>query len=176
MINTITISYWELLTTIVLPIILIMVANYYTIKQLKKESTELLLREKYSRKLNVLQACYKLMRYTTDTENESSVIVFEKNGKEVKYFFRMSNIDKFLEEIPNIFYGESVGLYLPSEIKEKLFEYRSIVFGLKLKEKNNNSDKIEFTNDDTRKRLVELHQGIINELREQLDISKLKSM
>ena len=54
------------------------VAYYYAIKQLHKKSVENIEYAKYQAVLQAHKSLYRLLRFTTDTENEDSILIWER--------------------------------------------------------------------------------------------------
>lgn len=158
----------------ILALIGIAIAAYlayrYALNQKKKEIFIGLEQVKYQRKLNALEGCWKLLAFTTDAENASSILIWEpqKEGEKT-YFIRKGNADKFLQEITEYFYGSGLGLYLTNEIKAGLFEYRNHIFGILKKEQNNPNTTIPIQKPELAKRLVELHQNLILLIKQEIN-------
>jgi hypothetical protein len=116
-----------------------------------------------------LQKCWGLLVYTTDNENSKSIITYtvEKSqsaGKETKiytYYFSRSNIDQFIEHLRKYFYEGGWGLYLSKELKEQLFGYERIIWGLKLSGEQSTDDKQKIKNPKVATSLFELHKQMI---------------
>lgn len=84
------------------------VAYYYAIKRLHQESVENIEYAKYQAVLQAHKSLYKLLRFTTNTENEDSILIWEKtkDGKqEATYYFRKENIRKFMKELSEEIYN-----------------------------------------------------------------------
>lgn len=146
-------------------------AYRFALKQIRKETTLLIEREKYTRVLNALQECWKLLAYTTDTENEKTIITFV-NDKETKkkYFGNLKNCREYIVNLSQYFYGSGSGLYLPSELRRLLFEYRSIVYGFLLSCKEKKSDTMEIQNTEMVSRMLKIHQSVVELLRVELNL------
>ena len=150
----------------ILTLIGIVIAAYlayrYALKQRRKETFIGLEKTKYERKLNALEECWKLLAFTTDTENTKSILTWEQlKGGNKTYLLNQTNAKDFMKCLTDFFYGSGLGIYLSKEIKAGLFEYRSILYGFLLKEKNNENDKIFIQNAEPAKRMTEIHQNLI---------------
>lgn len=142
------------------------------LKQVENETPLLIQREKYNRMLNSLQACWGLLAYLTDTENEKAILRFTLNPDRSKaYFLSSPNAKAFMKALPEFFYDSGLGLYLPKPIRELLFEYRSILFGILLSEKDNPIEQILLNNETMIKRMIEIHKELVGLLREELDVT-----
>jgi hypothetical protein len=146
-------------------------AYRYALKQKRKETFIGLEKIKYEKKLNALENCWKLLAYTTDTENEKSVFKWElSQNKEKTYFLIKANAEEFLKSLAVFFYGSGLGVYLSKEIKEKIFEYRSILYGFLLKESHNTLPTILIQNNEMANKMIALHQELILQLKKETDI------
>lgn len=142
------------------------------LKQVENETPLLIQREKFNRMLNSLQACWGLLAYMTDTENEKNILRFTLNKNKSKTFFlNISNAKAFMKALPEYFYDSGLGLYLPKPIRELLFEYRSILFGVLLSESKNTDEQIVLNNETMVKRMTDIHKELIHLLRQELDVT-----
>ena len=157
------------------PIVIAAYLTYrYTIKKLHKESFESIECAKYEAILKAHQSIYKLLRFITDTENDDCILVWEqpKGGGENVYYFRQANIRKFIKELTEEIYNKGNGIFLSKEVMSLIFEYRSLVYGLLLTEKDNPKDKIIIKNLKLAKRMIEIHQNLSIKIREAINLQK----
>ena len=157
------------------PIIFAAYLTYrYAIKKLRKESFENIERAKYEAILKAHQSIYKLLRFTTDTENDNCILVWEqpKGGREKVYYFRQANIRQFFKELTEEIYNKGNGIYLSKKVMPLIFEYRSIVYGLLLNAKNMPDEKIEIKNQKLAKRMIEIHQSLSIQIREDINLKQ----
>lgn len=151
-------------------ILAVFIAYRYAISQMRKETHIQIEREKYKRTMDALQDAWKLLAFMTPTENEKSVLTWQQNPDKTKtYFLNKTNAQNFIDSLASFFYGTGLGLYLPQSIRPKLFEYRSILYGLLLKEANNISSKIEVNNQEMIKKITRIYDDLVKVLREELD-------
>ena len=146
----------------------------YAIKKLHKESFESIECAKYEAILKAHQSIYKLLRFITDTENDDCILVWEqpKGGGENIYYFRQANIRKFIKELTEEIYNKGNGIFLSKEVMSLIFEYRSLVYGLLLTEKDNPKDKIIIKNLKLAKRMIEIHQNLSIKIREAINLQQ----
>ena len=146
----------------------------YAIKKLHKESFESIECAKYEAILKAHQSIYKLLRFITDTENDDCILVWEqpKGGGENVYYFRQANIRKFIKELTEEIYNKGNGIFLSKEVMSLIFEYRSLVYGLLLTEKDNPKDKIIIKNLKLAKRMIEIHQNLSIKIREATNLQQ----
>ena len=151
-------------------------AYHYAIKKLREESIENIERKKYEAILKAHQSIYRLLAYTTDTENPKSILEWRRTGNGADavtlYFYRKENIEKFLEELPALYYGEGNGLFFSKEVNALLFEYRSIVYGFTLVAKNKEATKIEITNPKAIERMKAIHQELAVTIRNNIHLQQ----
>lgn len=157
------------------PIVIAAYLTYrYAIKKLHKESFESIECAKYEAILKAHQSIYKLLRFITDTENDDCILVWEqpKGGGENVYYFRQANIRKFIKELTEEIYNKGNGIFLSEEVMSLIFEYRSLVYGLLLTEKDNPKDKIIIKNLKLAKRMIEIHQNLSIKIREAINLQQ----
>ncbi|MGP1464669.1 MAG: type VI-B CRISPR accessory protein Csx28 [Prevotella koreensis] len=158
-----------------IPIVIAACLTYrYAIKKLRKESFENIERAKYEAILKAHQSIYKLLRFTTDTENDDCILVWEqpKGGGEKVYYFRQANIRQFFKELTEEIYNKGNGIYLSKKVMPLIFEYRSIVYGLLLIAKSKPDEKIEIKNQKLVKRMIEIHQSLSIQIREDINLKQ----
>ena len=157
------------------PIVIAAYLTYrYAIQKLHKESFESIECAKYEAILKAHQSIYKLLRFITDTENDDCILVWEqpKGGGENVYYFRQANIRKFIKELTEEIYNKGNGIFLSKEVMSLIFEYRSLVYGLLLTEKDNPKDKIIIKNLKLAKRMIEIHQNLSIKIREAINLQQ----
>ena len=157
------------------PIVIAAYLTYrYAIKKLHKESFESIECAKYEAILKAHQSIYKLLRFITDTENDDCILVWEqpKGGGENVYYFRQANLRKFIKELTEEIYNKGNGIFLSKEVMSLIFEYRSLVYGLLLTEKDNPKDKIIIKNLKLAKRMIEIHQNLSIKIREAINLQQ----
>ena len=157
------------------PIVIAAYLTYrYAIKKLHQESFESIECAKYEAILKAHQSIYKLLRFITDTENDDCILVWEqpKGGGENVYYFRQANIRKFIKELTEEIYNKGNGIFLSKEVMSLIFEYRSLVYGLLLTEKDNPKDKIIIKNLKLAKRMIEIHQNLSIKIREAINLQQ----
>lgn len=148
-------------------------SHYLSFRKLRKESIEGIERYKYEAILRAHQEVYKLLRYMTSTENKDSILVWKKNeNNEKEYSFRLSNLEKFIDEIPIVIYQCGNGIFLSKKVMSLLFEYRNIVYGLRLRTENLNSDSIKIDENNIALRMIRIHDDFAKSIREAIDIQR----
>ncbi|MBS1626009.1 MAG: hypothetical protein JST83_18460 [Bacteroidetes bacterium] len=160
---------WFKLISLCLPLVLAMIGFLLYSRQLRLSTKENLLKSKYEKTIMALESCWKLLSYTTQTENPCSIIFFEKTDGLILYYLHVENAKKFFAELNEVNYRSGLGLFLSSEIKELLFEYRSIVYGVLLRERNNKENKIVIQNEEMRSKLLTLHNQLLSQIKLELD-------
>ena len=156
----------------------IIFAGYRTyrnaIKKLREESIENIKRAHYEAILKAHQSIYKLLRFTTDTENDDCILVWEqpKDGGEKTYYFRQANIRQFFKELTEEIYNKGNGIYLSKEVMSLIFKYRTLVHKLLLAEKNNPDEKIMIHNREVVKEMIEINQSLSIQIRKDIDLQQ----
>lgn len=158
-----------------IPIVIAAYLTYrYAIKKLREESFENIERAKYEAILKAHQSIYKLLRFTTDTENDDCILVWEqpKDGGEKTYYFRQANIRQFFKELTEEVYNKGNGIYLSKEVMSLIFKYRTLVHKLLLAEKNNPDEKIMIHNREVVKEMIEINQSLSIQIRKDIDLQQ----
>jgi hypothetical protein len=161
------------------------------VRQMREETSVLKYRKLNAQKLEALQRCWGLLVYSTGQENDKSILTYSEIqrrenratiAERTDYFFSKKRIDEFLNALQQLYFVDGWGLYLSDELKNLLFEYRSKLFGLKLKEKRKESesagesagesesagDIVRFKNTYIAKELLALHDRIAAALQKEM--------
>jgi hypothetical protein len=163
---------WAIFRTLFTSFIASYIAFRFLMWQKRKENTLQVDKDKNALVLKSLQECWRLLQYMSPQENEKSVMTFEreKGTKNDTYFFHKSNAEAFIKALNDYFYGSGLGLFLPKEIKPFLFKYRSDVFGVLLKERNNEASKIKIENIKLYETCTKTYESINEALRKATDM------
>ena len=147
-------------------------AYRYAVRQKKKEIFISLGQIKYERKLKALEECWKLLAFTTDTENPQVILTWvqEKGRSNKTWFFHPERAKAFIEKLAAFHYTSGLGIYMPTTIKGLLFECRGIVYGILLREKNNPATEIEVKNVEMVNRMIQIHRQLITELKNETEV------
>ncbi len=173
-------SYWQdlLLNSIsgIIAFIGIALAAFlayrFAIRQKKQEIFFGLERIKYERKLVAIEACWKLLAFTTDTENDNSILIWKQNreGKTKTFYINVDKAGEYIKGLVACFYGTGSGIYLSRDTKKLLFEYRGILYGFLMCVGNNKEKLIQIKNVQIHQRMVAIHQELILQLKNETDI------
>ena len=126
------------------------------------------------RQADALEHTWTLLQYLTLTENNDNILTWEEEKTkppQKSYYLNVSNAEKFIFEIlPDVFYQKNAGLYLTREHKELLFQYRNLIYGILLKEKNRGGmpEKIQIEQERTWKTMQDCYHKLNNILREDI--------
>ena len=134
------------------------------LRQLRAETDVLKYRKLNEQKLEALQRCWGLLIYTTDAENEKSILTYKENYQmdKTEYFFNRKLIGEFINRLYEFYYKEGWGMYLSGELKDLLFQYEYKIDTLKRPEddKGNTENIVKFKNTSIARLLIELHGRI----------------
>lgn len=151
--------------------------NYhFSVKKLIYEIRANVNKEKNTKILDAFQQFWKLLAYTTDTENANSIMVWEqdKHTKQNTYWIRRAQANAYIDRLAEIFYGGGYGLYLNKEARAPFFEYRSILYGVLLPTRDSSEDKILVKNPEMANKLKKLHQDMVVLLREKAGLEDVE--
>lgn len=141
------------------------------LRQLRAETDVLKYRKLNEQKLEALQRCWGLLIYTTDAENEKSILTYKEIQRrenhqtiveKTEYFFNKALISEFINRLYEFYYKEGWGMYLSGELKNLLFQYEYKIDTLKRPDddKGNTENIVKFKNTSIARFLIELHEQI----------------
>jgi hypothetical protein len=149
------------------------------IRQMREETSVLKYRKLNAQKLEALQRCWGLLIYSTKLESKQSIITYneiqrrenkETIAEKTEYFFSKKQIDEFINALQQFYFTDGWGMYLSDELTNLLFEYRNLLFGLKLKENESADDVVKFKNSHIAEKLLALHDSIVSALQKEMMI------
>jgi hypothetical protein len=173
--NDVSDSFWANLLIANVSGIFILLTGYlayrFALKQLRKETYIQIERAKYTRFIEALENCWKLLSFMTTVENKEAVLFFirEKSTKDDTWFINQDNAKKYIEDLNAFFYKTGLGIYLPKSVKEPLYEYRGILYGFSLVNKNNAESNIKVENEKMRTRMAKIYEELNFALKTELD-------
>ncbi|MDR2496325.1 MAG: hypothetical protein LBD21_04280 [Tannerellaceae bacterium] len=150
------------------------------LRQLRAETEVLKYRRLNAQKLDALQRCWGLLIYTTNAENEKSILTYKvvvlRNEKDqtkvekTEYFFNRELICEFINRLYEFYYKEGWGMYLSDELKELLFQYEFKIDGLKRPEDDNDNTEsiVKFKSKSIARFLITLHEQIAEKLQKEM--------
>jgi hypothetical protein len=117
-------------------------------------------------------ATWSLLGKMTDTENPESIMVWQKaNDTTIAHYLRVSQAQAFMQELPTVFYKKGYGIFLNQNIKTLLFEYRSILYGILLSEKNNTEPQFLIKNEGAVTRMKKIYEELNKALQDEMNVS-----
>ncbi len=156
---------------VVATIVVAALVYYFARRNMRYETQLRLGRFKYDKWYEAGMAFWGLLAYTTATENKKSIIVWEKKSGNKTYYLQNAVALEFMDKLNTINYEKGYGLFLNEEIRSLFYEYRNIVFGLLLKERNNPAEKITVENADMIKEMLQMHNKMVLLLRKEYQMS-----
>lgn len=93
------------------------------------------------KRLDGLLRVWSLLGYLTEVENARSVLIWKRQGGQTRWYLRLRQAREYIEELSEVFYAEGHGLLVDSQVKERLYEYRGLVYGVMLKEDCGQDDR-----------------------------------
>lgn len=146
-------------------------AYRFALKQKEKEIFIGLAKLKYERKLAAIEECWKLLAFTSETENDQTVLIWKQNkvDKIKTYFINLENARQYIKQLAACFYGSGLGIYLSQETKKLLFEYRGILFTFLMSVREREEKTLKVTNDKMHKRMVGIHHELIIQLKKETE-------
>lgn len=103
------------------------VRAYKAWERQKKREIDLHLEQKrFESKLEACKGVWPLLAYLSAWENEKTVFIKRKD----KYYFRKPQGQDYLKKLPETFYDQGYGVFIPSDARDGLYHFRSIVYKL----------------------------------------------
>jgi hypothetical protein len=169
--------YWTVIIQLLISVItflLVALSYWYMIKKRKPENRDNTIEcKKYEAILSSYQSIYKLLAYTSNTENNNSILMEERENTEScqsHYYFRKDNILKFLEELSKEFYELGHGIFISPEVSTLLFEYRNILYTLLEESRNRNGKVLQITNPKLVQRMKSIHAELSVKIRQHIGL------
>jgi hypothetical protein len=162
---------WPLeILKMVAPAVLILLGLWVWHRQKRSESRYESLGYLNQKRLEGLMKTWSLMAYITDVENPKAVMSWEKKGNQTVYYLRPEKVHEYMDKLTELFYEDGYGLFFGREVKKLLYEYRSNLYGVLLKDKSEQggSERIKLQNDEFVRRMKEIYKELNAELREEL--------
>jgi len=123
-------------------VVAVWLAYCFGLRQLRKQTQVQVRQDLRQRQADALQAAWGLLQCLTAVENGHNFLRYEQDKKtaqgpgERRYFVHLPNAQAFIfERLPAAFYASGAGLHWGSEVKDRFFECRSLIYGLLLANK-----------------------------------------
>lgn len=136
----------------------------------KKEESKLSAgKARFEQRLAACKAVWSLLVYLSNKEGEKTVILMDGPKDARKYFLRRSAAEEFLARLPKVFYEEGHGIFMPQEVREKLFTFASLVHRvMKAESDNERVEEILLKNDGVAVKANECREFLIKSLRTEI--------
>jgi hypothetical protein len=179
MLNIFCAINWDILSkfaTALATIVAVIVAYKLTQRNMRFETQERLGRFRNEKIYEAGMGFWALLAYTTDAENANMILIWEKEEKtnDKKYFIHVANARAFIIKLNEMNYEKGHGLFLRTEARELFYEYRSILHGFLLSEKNNTESLILIKKKEMAAKMIQLHQEMIKRLNVEMNLGERK--
>jgi phosphate/sulfate permease len=179
MIDIFCIVDWHVIITILkimVPSLTTMVAAIivykFTKRNMENETQERMSRFRNDKIYEAGMEFWSLLAYTTESENRHSILYWskDKNTGQKQYYLHPGNAKEFITKLNEINYEKGHGLFLRNYGRELFYEYRNILYGFLLKEKDNREEKILVQKSEMAEKLLQLHQQMLLRLTEEMKL------
>ncbi len=179
MLNIFCNANWEIITKIlqvVVPalatIVAAIVVYKFTKRNMKHETQERLSRYRNEKLYEAGMGFWGLLAYTSEAENPHTILYWEKDTTtgEKKYYLHTGNAKAFITKLNEVNYEKGYGLFLRREPRELFYEYRNILYGFLLKEKDNTAEKILVQKTAMAEKMLQLHQQMVLRLMQEMKL------
>ena len=151
-------------------------AYWFAVRKLRKETREGLQKAKYDKMLEANQKAWSLLAFITDKENANSLYTFTRQGKKDTFFIHKRNAERFLEVYAELLFAQGSGLFLSQDVIALFAECRGIVYGFLLKEKNNVQDTVKVENEEMITTIHRIYEELIAEIRQSVEITESRKL
>ena len=135
-------EWWSACVQALATISAVCMAYHFGLKQLRKQTQIQLQQDLRRRKADALHAAWGLLQCLTEAENGENLLRFKVNkvagtqAAQRSYFVHIPNAQAFVfERLPQAFYASGAGLHWSSDIKDKFFKCRGLIYGFLLAQK-----------------------------------------
>lgn len=110
-------------------------AHQYALAQDKTAHNIAVRSDRLRREINALEAVWELLAYMSDKKSNKAIIHFlnrrdAEGKKHVTHFFHYHNLEHFmLDAQSDVFYQQHAGLFMPDDIRDLVYSYRSVAAG-----------------------------------------------
>lgn len=91
--------------------------------------------DRLRREIDALERVWGLLAYMTLGENALAIVSYREDAQQRRtYCVNVENLRQFVRQaLPQAFYADHAGLYVPKEIRDRLFDYNGSLIGLYLR-------------------------------------------
>jgi len=140
-------------------------------KQKAEENLIRIEQKKYDAKVEAYKAAWSLIVFFSENDSPDNILKrgeLDENGNK-KFYFRHKQAGIYFDKLQEFFFKQGHGLFLPKEIKSKLFELRSLFYGLCHVAQKQKLEEMAIQNLELYHRIVELRESLIKDLQNALN-------
>ena len=133
-------EWWSACVQALATIAAVCMAYHFGLKQLRKQTQIQLQQDLRRRQTDALHAAWSLLQCLTAAESGENLLHYVQTkvagtqAPQRSYFVHIPNAQAFVfERLPQAFYASGAGLHWSSDIKDKFFKCRSLIYGFLLK-------------------------------------------
>lgn len=140
---------------------------------MRYESREKQNRFKMDKQVEAGMAFWALLAYVTDKENEHAILLWtqEKDSKEKQWYFQKNKAKEFINKLSEYNYEKGHGFFLSPQTREHFYKYRSILYGICLKENNTSEDKVKIKRE-VAEEMLRMYERMNKALRDEIQPEK----
>ncbi len=167
--------YWLELLPPLVTIALAVVGYWWGFRVWKKQKQEELRiaknQQREAARIAACKAVWSLLAYMSEKEHSKTVFVARGDAQQKTWHLRRTQAEDYLKQIEEVFFTQGHGIFMPPEVRDDVYEFRSRVYRL-LESANRQSDTsselVTVTNPDVIEKVVELRGRLNKQLREQM--------
>lgn len=168
---------WQFLVQLISSVVTILVAflvYLFAKRNMRNETVERLSRFRKEKLLEAGMAFWGLLSYTSQVENPFCIIRWERGrGSSVtKYFIIVENAKSFITQLNKVNFEKGYGLFISNETRSLFYEYRNMLYGFLLANKNRQEGEILVENDEMIQRMKKIHDTVIIKIRQEMELAE----
>ncbi|MEK7254069.1 MAG: CRISPR-associated protein Csx28, partial [Bacteroidota bacterium] len=140
------------------------------LRQKRKEITYGVEQARFQSKLEACKAVWSLLEYISEKEHPNTIFVARGDKENKFYVVRRKQAEDFLNALPEVFFRKGYGVLMPSEVQNRLFELRSIVYRFleAAKRAGETGEEIRVKNEEIIPAISKEREWLIKKLREEI--------
>lgn len=145
-------------------------AHKYWLKEKEKEIVYGVEQARFEKKLESCKAVWALLAYLSEKENAKTIFVVRGDKNNRQHFVRKEQAVEFLKVLPEVFYEQGHGIFMPPEVRKEIYSFRSRIYRIleDAKREGEEGDMIGVKNEDVMEEIRKTRDFLIHQLREEV--------
>lgn len=166
--------YWMEFVSPTVTLLLAGIGYWWSIRVWKvQKALEVRLAAGQHREASRIAACkavWGLLAYMSEKENSKTVFVARGDEQKKTWHLRREQGIDYINQVERVFFGDGHGIFMPKDIRDGMYEFRSRIYRLLEKEsrKGNEDSFITIENEEVVQKVKELFAQLNQRLREEI--------